>query len=537
MYTQKTYVTVLAIVSTIISSNVFAHGYIEQPPSRNYFCGAVTKPDQILYGTPQYKECAAVFIMPDGSLNNDGYNYMSILSHTKGAKEVRPLPKNVCGFDSEAFGHGKTLWDEPINWPTSNIKSGSNQFVWNISFGPHFSDTDQFRYWITKPDFKYQVGKPLSWSDFESTPFCEIKWNGQSTSTLQADYAANKFKMLCNVPARQGRHVIYGEWGRTPSTYERFHSCMDVVFSGGESTIVTPVIAKINIEPVTDKITGAGSLILNGSSSQGESLSYSWNISAANTSLYSIQNAKLAKTTLFYANPKERNDLTVSLLVSNKNGNSSTSKVIIHEPAVTSVWRDLGLLTHEAKTLQVGDKVSIRAVLKNGQDTYYPTNGMLINSSLQSANEWTYALANQINALNTDLAIGVDTNGKVTPVKDANSNRIYVKANSNIQNAYLWIVEATPLSNCTIKKQNGANPWWAGFDIATDKPNIDLDFANTGIDLSKVRIDKGAFTVTINGSILRLTNPAWVNATTSGYIGFNADNYPPLAGNSLPQCK
>ena len=38
------------------------------------------------------------------------------------------------------------------------------------------------------------------------------------------------------VPERQGRHVIYAEWGRNHFTFERFHGCVDVVIGGASSS-------------------------------------------------------------------------------------------------------------------------------------------------------------------------------------------------------------------------------------------------------------------------------------------------------------
>ena len=38
-----------------------AHGLMQDPPARNWFCGAVTKPDQAANGTGQYPVCAQAF--------------------------------------------------------------------------------------------------------------------------------------------------------------------------------------------------------------------------------------------------------------------------------------------------------------------------------------------------------------------------------------------------------------------------------------------------------------------------------------------
>lgn len=210
------------------------HGLIQNPPSRNWFCGAHTKPDEV--GRPgEYAECADAF-SDDFS---GGYQFMSVLTHTQGRAVVSPLPQYVCGFGSETWRGGATPWDKSINWPTSTFSSGPQTFTWNISWGPHYDDTEEFRYWITKPDFVYQVGKPLTWDDFEEEAFCVLKYddrNPNGNPAITPDKANALFHTTCNVPQRQGRHVIYAEWGRNHYTYERFHGCVDVVFSGSSST-------------------------------------------------------------------------------------------------------------------------------------------------------------------------------------------------------------------------------------------------------------------------------------------------------------
>ena len=68
-------------------------------------------------------------------------------SHTVGP------PLNVSELKPHTLGRGPTVWDQPIDWPTTNMTAGLQTFTWNISWGPHFSDTQEFRYWITKPSF------------------------------------------------------------------------------------------------------------------------------------------------------------------------------------------------------------------------------------------------------------------------------------------------------------------------------------------------------------------------------------------------
>jgi chitin-binding protein len=229
-----------------LSSLSFAHGFVDSPGARNYFCGKVTKPDEVANGVAKYPVCGGAF--SGAADSNAGYSYMSVLNHHGGRRDLGAITKHVCSFDSEAFKANITPWDVPIDWPVNNINSGAITFAWDISNGPHFSDTNDFRYWITKSGFSYQVGKELTWSDFDSTPFCDLPYddaNPGSYPNISTDKASAHFYTKCTVPSRSGRHVIYAEWGRKASTFERFHGCIDVqIGGGGGGTTSTPASSR-----------------------------------------------------------------------------------------------------------------------------------------------------------------------------------------------------------------------------------------------------------------------------------------------------
>lgn len=228
----------------------FGHGFVDSPGARNYFCGKVTKPDEVANGTAKYPVCGDAFATDF----NGGYSYMSVLNHHGGRKELGPVAKNVCGFDSETWRGGKTPWDNSIDWPVNNINSGSQLFSWDISNGPHYDDTSDFRYWITKPGFVYQVGRELTWADFEDQPFCDLAYNDDRPGdypNVRAEKATARIHTTCTVPARTGRHVIYAEWGREPPTLERFHGCIDVQIGGGGASSVATTSSRSSVVPVS----------------------------------------------------------------------------------------------------------------------------------------------------------------------------------------------------------------------------------------------------------------------------------------------
>ncbi|HZJ65308.1 MAG TPA: lytic polysaccharide monooxygenase auxiliary activity family 9 protein, partial [Kofleriaceae bacterium] len=252
-----------------LTTGVLAHGLIQSPPSRNWFCGAVTKPDEVTNGVAQFPVCGGAFAFNQIA----GYNFMSVLTHTQGRSVVGPR-SNVCGFNSETWNGGPTVWDQPIDWPTTNMSSGMQTFTWNISWGPHFSDTQEFRYWITKPSFQFQVGRALSFDDFEDQPFCVLSYsdaNPTGNPDVIPDKTGALFQTRCNVPQRSGRQVIYAEWGRNQFTFERFHGCVDAMFQSG------PIVdARIARTPNAAEFVGSGTIALDASGSLGTGLTYRW---------------------------------------------------------------------------------------------------------------------------------------------------------------------------------------------------------------------------------------------------------------------
>ena len=426
-----------------LAGNSFSHGLIQDPPARNWFCGAITKPDQVANGTAQYPVCGDAFTAP-GLDPTAGYSFMSVLTHTTGREGVGPRD-NVCGFNSETWNGAPTVWDQPINWPTNNMVPGLQLFTWNISWGPHFSDTQEFKYWITKPDFVYQVGKKLSFSDFEDLPFCSLAYNDATPNAnpnVIPNPAAATFQTRCNVPQRSGRQVIYGEWGRNYFTYERFHSCIDAVFQGGSGPTVD---AQIALTPNVSEFTGNGTITLDARGSTGSNLSYIWSVESQNANLYSITNSTQSVATLNLNDPQAAGTISVLLVVSSGGASDSATRTIIHRPSVATQWFDLGPVTAESRTLTVGDRVSVRTVTTSGQDAFWPTTPITLTAANTGAAQWPLALAQAVNAANGVVRIGVlNAQNQVVPTANATANRVYAMTSASIASAFLQVVAAPP---------------------------------------------------------------------------------------------
>jgi predicted carbohydrate-binding protein with CBM5 and CBM33 domain len=419
-------------------SGASSHGLLQDPPARNWFCGAVTKPDHVDNGTAQFPVCGDAFRAP-GIDFTAGYSFMSVLTHTTGRAGVGPRA-NVCGFNSETWNGAPTVWDQPINWPTNAMTAGPQTFTWNISWGPHFSDTEEFRYWITKPDFQFQVGRALSFSDFEDLPFCSLTYNDANPTgnpNVIANPAAATFQNRCTVPQRTGRHVIYGEWGRNFFTFERFHGCIDAVFQGSGPTIG----AQIALSPNVTEFQGSGSITLDGRGSTGTNLGYRWSVDSQNPGLYSITNATQSVAMLNLAAPQAAGNVTISLVVSSGSATDSATRSIVHLPATASPWFDLGLLTADPRTLVVGDRVSVRTVSSTGQDAFWPSGPLVITAANTAANAWPLALAQAINSANGAVRVGIlNAQNQVVPEQNATTNRVFAMTTANMRSAFLQIV-------------------------------------------------------------------------------------------------
>ena len=441
-----------------MAGTVMAHGLIQEPPSRNWYCGALTKPDQVNNGTAQYPVCGKAFKAP-GLDPNAGYNFMSVLTHTRGYA-VLGARKNVCGYDSETWQGAPTVWDQPIDWPTNRMSAGPKTFVWNIAWGPHFSDTQEFRYWITKDDFVYQVGKPLSFADFESEPFCTLSYSDSNPTANPAvipNPGNSTFTTKCTLPNRSGRHVIYAEWGRNHYTYERFHGCVDALFDGGISP--NPELdARITLTPAVSELVGSGSLTLDGSQSIGEGLSYQWSIESSQPTAYRLERGNERVATLHYDDIPAVGNLRILLNV--RDGAESDSEILtlVHQPAVFSNWRDLGLLSGLAQPLQWGDRMALRTVTEAGIDALWPSQPI----KYRKGSDWTQQLAQVINGQNGPVRLGVlNSQGEVLMSQNLAENRLYAASSSDIASVFLKVTPVNAGSKPTITPRVAqSSPWY-----------------------------------------------------------------------------
>ncbi|WP_052481006.1 lytic polysaccharide monooxygenase auxiliary activity family 9 protein [Gilvimarinus agarilyticus] len=194
-------VTVASLSATSMAS---AHGTITSPASRIWNCkseGAETLTS------------AACQAAKAESGTQQFYDWNGIRQGAAGGNHTSVVPNGeLCsGGDPGTFG-GMDLARN--DWVATDV-GGSQTFSWYNSAA---HATEYYRYYITKPG--YDSTQPLGWDDLElmlETP---------------PEAAEHYPSHLVNLPARNGRHVVYAVWQRSDSP-EAFYACVDVKFDNG----------------------------------------------------------------------------------------------------------------------------------------------------------------------------------------------------------------------------------------------------------------------------------------------------------------
>lgn len=193
---MPSYLTKLAFVSSlIVAQGVLAHGYVSQPESRSLKC---KQGDNVKCGQVQYE--------PQSVEGTDGFP-----DPNRGPADGKIASAGLAQFSP--------LNEQTVNrWGKSNIKSGNYTFTWTFTAN-HV--TKDFKYYITKQGWNQNA--TLKRSSFDLTPFCTIPYNKKPPQTLSHQ---------CNVPSRQGYHVILAVWD-VGDTAMSFYQAIDVNFDGG----------------------------------------------------------------------------------------------------------------------------------------------------------------------------------------------------------------------------------------------------------------------------------------------------------------
>ncbi|WP_229072794.1 lytic polysaccharide monooxygenase [Actinoplanes sp. DH11] len=210
-----------------VQSPAQAHGAIQVPGSRTWFCYQDGRNPQTGAIEPKNAACAAAVAQSGVS---SLYNWFAVL-RSDGAGRVNGFipdgqlcsggtggPYNFSGFNLARN-----------DWPQTHLTAGANvQFKYN-NWAKH---PGTFSLYITKDG--YDPTKPLAWNDLEPTPFDQVT-NPPANGGPGTD--AGHYYWNGRLPAgKSGKHLIYSVWSRSDSQ-ETFYGCSDVVFDGGNGEV------------------------------------------------------------------------------------------------------------------------------------------------------------------------------------------------------------------------------------------------------------------------------------------------------------
>eukprot|EP01061_Rhynchopus_euleeides_P010531 TRINITY_DN19_c0_g1_i18.p1 TRINITY_DN19_c0_g1~~TRINITY_DN19_c0_g1_i18.p1 ORF type:complete len:350 (+),score=86.86 TRINITY_DN19_c0_g1_i18:84-1133(+) len=190
---QKVLKTALLVAAVTTGAN--GHGYVSSPPSRPYGCK-----------TGLNSGCGGVQYEPQSVEGPDGW----------------PAGGPQGGTVAAAGGRFTALNAQTSSrWGKTRMSGGSNTFTWTFTAG-HV--TRDYKYYITRQG--WNQNQALSSSSFDTTPFCTVD-GGMRRAGSSASHQ-------CNVPTRQGYHVVMAVWD-VGDTAASFYNAIDLDFGGGGS--------------------------------------------------------------------------------------------------------------------------------------------------------------------------------------------------------------------------------------------------------------------------------------------------------------
>ncbi|MAM86976.1 MAG: chitin-binding protein [unclassified Hahellaceae] len=195
--TSTTRLTALAFATAVpllgIAQQVLAHGYVTSPTSRNYACKLGDNTN-----------CGAIIWEPQS------------LEAPKGFPQSGPADGKIASAGLAQFS---PLDAQSANrWSKQSMRPGQNTFSWTFTAN---HSTSNWRYFITKPG--WNVNAALSRQSFDLQPFCSVSGNQQQPP--------KQVNHNCNVPDRNGYHVILAVWDIGDTT-NAFYNVIDVNLAG-----------------------------------------------------------------------------------------------------------------------------------------------------------------------------------------------------------------------------------------------------------------------------------------------------------------
>jgi chitin-binding protein len=185
---------VTAALALLVSGNALAHGYIDQPGSRNYLCK-----------TSGNSQCGAV-----------QWDAQSV-EGPSGFPQAGPPDGHIASAGNPNWGELNVQTSD--RWTKRDVQAGPFAIHWTFTAN-HV--TRNWRYYLTKQD--WNPNQPLSRAAFDLTPFCVVDGN-----MVQPP---KQVTHNCTLPQRTGYQLILGVW-EVGDTANSFYNIIDAKFKDG----------------------------------------------------------------------------------------------------------------------------------------------------------------------------------------------------------------------------------------------------------------------------------------------------------------
>ena len=197
------------------------------PASRIYKCRFEDNPED-----PQDPACAAAVDFAGSP--QFLYDWNAIRQAKADSQHQLVVPDGeLCSGGGVEYAGLDLLRDDWRSTTISPRDDGTFEFVY-LASAPH--STQDMLFFVTRQG--WDPLQPLRWEDLDLIddpddpddpvdPFCHL-----TSVTLESlPGVGDVYRMVCPLPARSGRHVIYHVWQRDDSP-EAFYACVDVVIDG-----------------------------------------------------------------------------------------------------------------------------------------------------------------------------------------------------------------------------------------------------------------------------------------------------------------
>lgn len=201
--------TALAIALSTVCGGAMAHGFVSLNDDGNIISRVALCHLENSEGQPKNMGCGNIQYEPQSVEGFDGFPENGPPDGYIASAEIA-MARNLDEQTSE-------------RWQKRSIEAGSQEFEWTFKAN-HVAAG--FKYYITKEG--WDQNSPLKRASFDLTPFCEVDGHGEITQ----DTATH----TCNVPVREGYHVILAVWD-VGDTDKAFYNAIDVVFDGDDSQL------------------------------------------------------------------------------------------------------------------------------------------------------------------------------------------------------------------------------------------------------------------------------------------------------------